>query len=118
MGTAILILSAVLFISTFGIHSVIMNGPEYNKPMYANNPLISILPWISGFILPVIIWSKIFDFHWIALFFINFALVWLIGPWLTKGFLVRFASGKGFGKDMLTAFISGIITLILGLLIL
>ena len=117
MGTVILIISAVLFISTFGIHSFILNGSEFDKPMYTSNPLMSAIPWISGFIIPVIIWTQITDFHWIALFFINLAVVWILGPMLTKGFLVRFASGKGLGKDMLTAFIAGVITLIIGLLV-
>ncbi len=31
MGTVILIISAVLFISTFGIHSFISNGNEFDK---------------------------------------------------------------------------------------
>lgn len=110
MQTVLLIISAVLFISTFGIYSIIINGSEFDKPIYTGNPLISALPWISGFILPVFIWIKITEFNWIALFFVNLAVVLFIGPWLTKGFLVRFASGKGFGKDMLTAFIAGIIT--------
>jgi hypothetical protein len=34
----------------------------------------------------------------------------------TKGLLVRFASGKGFGHDMIYSFIGGIITLIIGLI--
>jgi hypothetical protein len=117
MGTVILIISAVLFISTFGIHSFISNGNEFDKPMYTSNPLMSSIPWISGFIIPVVIWSQITELHWIALFFINLAVVWILGPMLTKGFLVRFASGKGLGKDMFTAFIAGIVTLIIGLLV-
>lgn len=117
MGTVILIISAVLFISTFGIHSFISNGNEFDKPMYLNNPLMSSIPWISGFIIPVIIWAQVTDFHWIALFFINLVVVWILGPMLTKGFLVRFASGKGLGRDMITAFIAGIVMLIIGLLV-
>tara|TARA_B110001469_G_C9587113_1_gene291284 strand:+ start:522 stop:878 length:357 start_codon:yes stop_codon:yes gene_type:complete len=117
MGIAILIVSAVLFISTFGIHSFISNGHEFDKPVYTSNPLMSSIPWISGFIIPVVIWTQITDFHWIALFFINLAVVWILGPMLTKGFLVRFASGKGLGKDMLTAFVAGIVSLIIGLLV-
>lgn len=117
MATALLIIGAVLLISTFGIHAIISNESEFDKPMYTSNPLMSELPWISGFILPVIAWANITEFHWIALFFINLAVVWISGPWLTKGFLVRFASGKGLGKDMLTAFIAGIIALVIGLAI-
>lgn len=78
---------------------------------------MSAIPWISGFILPVIVWTQITDYNWFALFIVNFAVVWLIGPWLTKGFLVRFASGEGLGKDMFTAFVAGIVVLIIGLFI-
>lgn len=117
MTTVLLVIGAVLLISTFGIHATISNGSEIDKPMYTSNPLISVIPWISGFVLPVIAWANITELHWIALFFINFVVVWILGPWLTKGFLVRFASGKGLGKDMLTAFIAGIITLVIGLII-
>ncbi len=117
MATVLLVIGAVLLISAFGIHSTISNGSEIDKPMYTSNPLMSAIPWISGFIFPVIAWANITEFHWIALFFINLAVVWILGPWLTKGFLVRFASGKGLGKDMLTAFVAGIIALVIGLAI-
>ena len=117
MATILLIISAVLFISTFGIHSTILNDDKFDKPLYANDSIMSSIPWISGFIMPVFIWANIFHVHWIALFFINFAFVWILGPWLTRGFLVRFASGKGLGKDMLTAFVAGIISLIIGLIL-
>lgn len=117
MSTILLVIGAILLISTFGIHSIITNSNEYDKPMYTTNPLLSAIPWISGFILPVIAWTNITEFHWLALFFINLAVVWILGPWLTKGFLVRFASGKGLGKDMLTAFVAGVIALIVGFLL-
>lgn len=117
MATVLLVIAAVLLISTFGIHSFISNGSEFDKPMYTSNPFMTAIPWISGFILPVIAWANITEFHWIALFFINLAIVWILGPWLTKGFLVRFASGKGLGKDMLTAFVAGIIALVIGLVL-
>lgn len=117
MGTLLLIIGAVLLISTFGIHSIISNRNEYDKPLYTKNPLMSSIPWISGFILPVIAWVNIIEFHWIVLFFINLILVLILGPWLTKGFLVRLSGGEGLGKDMKTAFIGGIIALVIGLTI-
>ena len=118
MAIVILIISAILFTSTFGIHSAILNGVEFGrKPMYLDNPFMSVIPWISGFIFPVIIWTQITDYNWIALFIVNFAAVFLVGPWLTRGFLARFASGKGLGQDMFTAFVAGIVALIIGLLV-
>ena len=117
MATIILVLSGVLFVSVFGIHSVILNGEELDKPSYTSEPLLSSIPWISGFIIPVFIWAKVTDYNWIALFFINLTAVYLLRPWLTKGFLIRFASGKGLGQDMATAFVAGVIGLVVGLLL-
>jgi len=117
MGVILLIISAILFIATFGIHAMITSGDKFDQPMYIHNPLMTSIPWISGFVLPVIPFSIVFDVNWIAIFFINLAVVWLLGPMLTKSFLVRFASGKGLGKDMLTSFIAGIVVLIIGLLV-
>lgn len=114
MATIILIISGVLFISTFGIHSTIKSGNEIDKPVYLRDPLMSSIPWGAGFIMPIFSWSNAFDYNWIGLFFINFAIVYIFGPWLTKGFLVRFASGKDPGKDMVTAFVAGIISLVIG----
>jgi hypothetical protein len=44
------------------------------------------------------------------------AIVYFFGPPLTNAILVRFASGKGIGYDMIYSFIGGFITLILGML--
>ena len=90
---------------------------SFDKPMYTQNPIMSTIPWISGFILPVIPFSIVFELHWLAIFFINLGVVYILGPVLTKGFLVRFASGKGFGYDMLYSFVGGIITLVIGLIV-
>lgn len=117
MSTFLLIIGSILLISTFGIHSTIMNNNKFDKPIYTTNPILSAIPWISGFILPVIAWVNITDFHWFASFFINLALVWILGPWITKEFLIRFASGRGLGKDLITTFSSGLIALIIGLII-
>ncbi len=116
MASAALVISAVLFICTFGIHSIILNDDRIrSKPMYTKHPVMSVIPWISGFILPVITWTQITEYHWLVLFIVNFAVVLFIGPWLTTGFLARFASGIGLGKDMFTAFIAGIVALTIGL---
>lgn len=116
MATFFLIVSAILFIATFGIHMTINSGDQLDKPMYTRDPIMSAIPWISGFILPVIPFTIVFEYHWLAIFFINLAVVYILGPMLTKGLLVRFASGKGLGHDMLYSFIGGTITLIIGLI--
>ena len=116
MATFLLIISAILFIVTFGIHMMIDNGNQLDKPMYTKDPLMSAIPWISGFILPVIPFSIITDFHWLTIFIVNLAVVFLVGPALTKGIIVRFATGKGLGRDMFQSFIGGIIALVIGLI--
>lgn len=116
MATIFLIISAILFIATFGIHMMINSGDQFDKPMYTRDPIMSAIPWVSGFILPVIPFTLVFEYHWLAIFFINLAVVYILGPMLTKGLLVRFASGKGFGHDMMYSFIGGIIALIIGLI--
>lgn len=117
MATIILILSAILFIATFGIHVMITNQDESEQPLYIHNPLFNAIPWVSGFILAVIPQAVIFEINWIAMFFINLALVWLLGPMLTKAFLIRLSSGKGLGNDMFVAFTAGLVALFIGLLI-
>ena len=115
MGTFLLIVSGILFIATFGIHMFITSGIKSDQPLYVKNPLLSLIPWISGFILPVIPFTIVTDVHWLGIFFINLVVVFILGPALTKAILVRFASGKGLGNDMLYSFVAGIITLIIGL---
>jgi hypothetical protein len=116
MVTFFLIVSAILFIATFGIHIMINSGDQFDKPLYTRDSIISSIPWISGFVLPVIPFTLVLEFHWVAIFFINLAVVYILGPILTRGFLVRFASGKGLGHDMMYSFIGGIFTLIIGLI--
>ncbi len=116
MATFFLIFSAILFIATFGIHMIINTRSQFDKPMYTRDPFVSAIPWISGLILPVIPFTIVFEYHWLAIFFINLAVVFVFGPILTKGIIVRFASGKGFGFDMMYSFFGGIISLIIGLI--
>lgn len=83
---------------------------------YLSSPLLSSIPWISGFILAVIPECLIFNVTWYWMFVINIAGSYILGPIITKFYLVRMASDKGLGVDAFTALIIGIITLILGLI--
>ena len=116
MSTFFLLVSAILFIGTFGIHMLIATGSILDKPLYTRDPVMSAIPWISGFILPVIPFTIVTELHWLAIFFINLVVVYILGPILTRGLLVRFASGKGHGYDMIYSFVGGLIGLIIGLL--
>ena len=116
MSTFFLIISAILFIGTFGMHAIISNGHPLDRPRYTVNPIAASIPWISGFILSIIPLALVLDINWIVIFVFNMAIVYFFGPPLTNAILVRFASGKGIGYDMIYSFIGGFITLILGML--
>ncbi len=118
MSTTLLIIGAISFIITFGIHAIIKTESNFfDEPLYLSSPILSSIPWISGFILPVIAWSYVINIHWVALFFINLAVVYVLGPWLTRGFIARFASEEGLGKDVVISFVIGLITLVIGLIL-
>ncbi len=50
------------------------------------------------------------------MFLINIVGVYILGPIITKFFLVRMTSGKGLGMDAFIALIIGIVALIVGLI--
>lgn len=116
METVILIISALLLISSQGIHSykVSVKGVDYH--MREGNVFAPTLSYISGFILPVISLSNIIDIHWIFVFFINLAFTLAFGGRIAKSYLVRFSSGN-IDKDMKITFILGVVTLIAGILL-
>jgi hypothetical protein len=117
-SSGLLILSAIHFISTFGVHVIyVTNGNDLDKPMYAYNPILSAIPWISGYILPVIPLSMVIPLHWGFVFLINLAIVWLLGPSLTRMFLKRWHSLRGYGYDRFFALVSGIVIFVIGLII-
>lgn len=117
METCFLIVSALLFVLTFGIYMIVNSGNQFEKPKYTRGLLVSAIPWVCGFILPVIPFTLVFEYHWTAVFFINLIFVFVLGLKLTEMFLLNFASGGGFGKQMLYSFIGGIVTLIIGLIV-
>lgn len=114
MAAALLILASLLFIVTFGIHATIMAGDPLERPAYTTHPIFGYIPAISAFIIPVFAWSMVIDLHWIWILILNFIFAFIFSRWLTKGFIVRFASGKGLGSDMITAFIAGLIAFAIG----
>jgi len=114
MSTVFLILSGLLFIVAFGFDVAIESKDPIDQPMYQRNPVLWVLPKISGFILPIIPWYILTSFNILLLALANIGLVLLLGPVITRGYQKRFASGRGFGKDMLNAFIAALVLLILG----
>ena len=85
--------------------------------MYVNNQLLTAIPWISGFILSFIALYILLDKNWIIVFIGNGLIVYILGPLLTRQFLIRFASGDGLGKDMIIAFIGGLVAFIIGIIV-
>jgi hypothetical protein len=96
---------------------MIEDGDFFDKPLYSTNPILSSIPWISGFVLPVIPFCIVFHQNWFATFVMNIAFVYIFGPILTKVLLVRFASGKGIGHDMINALFFGLVFLTIGLFV-
>lgn len=116
LSTVLLIIAGILFIVTFGIHSFIITSSHFDRPMYTRHPILSLIPAVSGFVLATICWTLLLDWHWLLVFIANIGAVYIIGPGLTKSVLVRFATGKGLGDDMLYAFTGAMICFIIGIL--
>ena len=114
MNTLFLIISAICFISAYGIH---MFGKQNDWCGYMEVPLLSAIPWISGFILAVIPEAIIFDLFWVWTFLINIVAVFTLGPIITRVFLVLVSRGKSAGVDILISLVLGIATLLIGALI-
>lgn len=94
---------------------MISSQASYARPLYTGNLYWTSIPWVSGFILPVIPFTIVFEYHWLIIFLINIFVVFALGPILTRQLLIRFASGKGLGKDMLRSFVGGLVSLVTGL---
>ena len=114
ISTILIFIGAILLIVTFDIFINLKVREQLDNIWSSENRLFNILPWISGLILPVIAWTTITAMNWISLFFINLIVVWFLGKWFSKQFLVRFASGKGPINDMKIAFKYGLIIMIIG----
>lgn len=115
LSTILLCISALCFIAVFGIHIYIINSGGFYG--YTRSLLLKSIPWLSGHVLAVIPECLAFEIYWIWMFLINLAIVYLLGPILTRLFLREFSSGKGLGLDMFIAFIIGIVVLIIGWII-
>ena len=113
MRIFLLVISALSFIAAFGIHMYAKNGAS-GWCGYMTSPALSSIPWVSGFILAVVPECLLFDLFWVWMALINLVVVWIIGPFTARLFLVRLSSGKGAGIDVLTAIIIGIVTLAIG----
>jgi hypothetical protein len=103
--------------ATFGIKMRRDGEIEFDQPKILDRRGMNVMPYISGFILPVIPLAILLPVHWVIIFLLNPFFFYIAGPFLTRAYLVRFAWGRGAGWDMLYCFIGGIITLMIGLII-
>ena len=111
MKIFLLLISVISFISAYGSHMFAKNAP-LGWCGYMVNPILSAIPWISGFVLAVIPEVILFeDVFWLWIFLGNAVLVFILGPTITKFVLKRIASGKGAGVDILVTLIIGFTTL-------
>lgn len=110
------IISAILFIMTFGIYSLMHNAgidAVGISTMGNGGILIGI---ISGFILPVIPLTQLFGLNFLLVFLINLPIAWILGPIISRIVLAIFGHGLNLPKAMMFSFVLGIITLIIGFL--
>ena len=111
-----LIFSALHFIAVYGCYRI-SKEDWWDVPPYIYHPVLSKIPLICGFILPVIPFSIVFPIHWGIIFVINIILVSLFWSIPTKLFLWRWKSTKGLGYDTIFALKSGIVIFFIGLII-
>lgn len=117
MKIFLLVVSIICFISTYGTHMFAKRDPM-GWCGYMDEPLMAAVPWISGFVLAVIPEAILLNtIHWVWIFLGNAIVVLIFGPAITRFFLIRFASGKGAGWDILIALIIGAITLVISLIL-
>lgn len=109
------IVATWLLIAAFGLKIKRGDRREFDEPAILQTKAMSVIPWLSGFVLPVIPLALMINIHWVLIFLLNLPFVYIAGPFLTNQFLDRFATGRGLGRDMVIAFRWGIISLVLGL---
>ncbi len=109
-----LLTSAVLFITTYGIHSIIIKGDLENRPNLYLNPLLAIIPYFIGFVFPLIPLKIVFDYNLILLFIINLIIVFIFSRIFANILLSIFVNpNRGEGEIMALSFIGGVAILIL-----
>lgn len=120
MDIVLLVVSAVCFISAWGIHVLAKIGAKENCLLYCGYmsvPWMTAIPWLSGFVLAVIPEVYIFNLAWYWVFLINIPITLLLGNFVAAFILKRFASGRGAGFDILISMTIGIVTLVIGVII-
>ena len=109
-----LITSAVLFIATYGIHNVIISWNSDDRPNMYLNPMLSIIPYLSGFFFSIIPLKIVFHYKLFVLFIANLIVIFSLSPIFANILLSNFANQRrGSGEVMAYSFFAGILLLIL-----
>ncbi len=117
MANVLLVVSAILFIITLGIHARIMSREKVRRPYYTRNPVLTSIPIVSGYILPVIPFAIVFEVPLVFVFFINLIFAYLLGQLFTKTLLAKLVHGKGLAREMIFLFTGALIIMIIGIVI-
>lgn len=104
-------------IIVLGLHTVIVSGDRVRWPKYTSHPILMILPWICGLILPILPWMKLTKLNWGLLLVINFVVVFFLSHVFAYVFSSFFPKLKRYGPKILTASILGAICLIIGFIL-
>lgn len=114
MANILLILGAIFLIASFGLHLLIISGDRQKRPRYTRKPILILLLWLCGLILPVIAWSQLTPLHWGWLVLINFTLVFFFAPMLSRLIIKLFIRTKRVSKKLIKVVSLGLICLIVG----
>jgi|UPI00037251D6 glucan phosphoethanolaminetransferase (alkaline phosphatase superfamily) len=114
MAKILLIIGAILLIASFGLHLIIISGDRQKWPRYTRKPILILLLWLCGLILPILAWGQLTPIHWGWLVLINFALVFFFAPTITRMILKLFVRTRRISKKLITVVSLGLLCLIIG----
>lgn len=117
MANVLLILGGLFMIIVLGLHTVIVSGDRVRWPKYTSNPLLMVLPWVCGLVLPILSWANVTKLNWGILLILNFVVVFFLGHVFAYVFSSFFIKMKKYGPKIATAVALGVICLITGLIL-
>ncbi len=117
MANALLIIGGILMIIVLGLHTVIVSGDRLRWPSYTSQPVLMILPWVCGLILPILPWVKLTKLNWGLLLILNFVVVFFLAHVFAYVFSSFFVKMKRYGPKILIASILGVICIAIGFIL-
>lgn len=117
MANALLIIGGLMMIIVLGLHTVIVSGDRLRWPSYTSKPILMILPWICGLVLPLLPWIKLTKLNWALLLILNLVVVFFLSHVFAYVFSSFFMKMKSYGPKILIATILGIICITIGFIL-